>query len=64
MLADGDRESVDAGIADSGITQTRSLSRAQRLTMVEHPSSATLSLRRQCQLLEISRSSLCYQLHE
>lgn len=36
------------------------MSRAQRLAMFEPPSSATPSLRRQCQLLCISRSSLYY----
>ena len=40
------------------------MSRAQRLALIEPPSSDNPSLRRQCQLLGISRSSLYYQRRE
>ncbi len=40
------------------------MSRAQRLALIEPPSYDTPSLRRQCQLLGISRSSLYYQRRE
>ncbi|WP_087721113.1 IS3 family transposase, partial [Salinicola salarius] len=53
--------------ADGGtrffVTQARSLSRAQRLALVE-PQAPDLSLRRQCRLLGISRSSVYYQRKE
>ncbi|MBZ5875249.1 IS3 family transposase [Chromohalobacter salexigens] len=44
--------------------KARALSRAQRLAMIEPSTPDTPSLRRQCQLLGISRSSLYYQRRE
>jgi putative transposase len=48
---------------DFFITQARSMSRAQRLALVV-PQAPDLSLRRQCRLLGLSRSSVYYQRKE